>query len=476
MLPSSNTNNGSQNKTSTSGNACIFVANLPQGMSNFHLAYALLDTFSTIISVVCPTNATLNATSSANNSNYCGNNEGFPSVKAIKASRDGAQRPFGFLELDSAETAARIMDYARRKPIWLAGRRLRVELAKQQWRYRILTTTDAGNNQSDQNNAVGSNDDGEWVIRQALPNLPGDALRRAGPRNFVLRVDCEPLSEALQAEWSKSLGWQISSLGGIGQTSAASSDSYLNTRSSGLVHLAVPPRPHQLLNHPHQPINYHQFQHPGLFMPPPFIHPIPPFNLPPPPPHHFMCNSAINNNSNNTAFFGHQQPTLQQHQNSQTNHINQTINGNSGSSLVVAPCEELHLPSSDVPNNAGATKEKPHGMHPGDIYVGRLNSQSVTLEALQSKFEPYGPIAYIRLHNRLARSVADGVPIDAWALIRFVRGAEDASRAISCEHQVIWHGQAMKCEKARPAPSANNHSGNNSSNNMNGNQGSINDN
>ena len=83
------------------------------------------------------------------------------------------------------------------------------------------------------------------------------------------------------------------------------------------------------------------------------------------------------------------------------------------------------------------------------LFVGRLNGQRVTLALLREHFSVHGTIRYLRLYSRGAVGY-DGVPLDAYAFIRYVSSASVAS-AIGTEHGRAWLGQAIKCEHARPA-------------------------
>lgn len=83
------------------------------------------------------------------------------------------------------------------------------------------------------------------------------------------------------------------------------------------------------------------------------------------------------------------------------------------------------------------------------LFVGRLNGQAVTLPTLHEHFARHGPLTFIRLYNRGAIGW-DGVPLDAYAFIRFAQPLS-VERAIKEEHGRVWLGQAIKCEHARPA-------------------------
>jgi len=85
------------------------------------------------------------------------------------------------------------------------------------------------------------------------------------------------------------------------------------------------------------------------------------------------------------------------------------------------------------------------------VFVGRLNGQYVTLAQLHEKFRRYGQIGFIRLYNRGVVGF-DGVPLDAYAFIKYIDGKGDpVGQAIAEEHGKAWLGQAIKCEQARPA-------------------------
>jgi hypothetical protein len=82
------------------------------------------------------------------------------------------------------------------------------------------------------------------------------------------------------------------------------------------------------------------------------------------------------------------------------------------------------------------------------LFAGRLNGQLVTIPLLHNLFAPHGTIHYIRLYNRGAVGL-DGVPLDAYAFIRF--HDPDALVSAMIEHGRVWLGQAIKCEHARAA-------------------------
>ena len=80
------------------------------------------------------------------------------------------------------------------------------------------------------------------------------------------------------------------------------------------------------------------------------------------------------------------------------------------------------------------------------IFVGRLNAEQVTEEALRQHFSAYGAIKNLELVNR---KVHLGVSVDAFCFITFER-EEDAANAIAKENGQVWLGQAMRCSYAKP--------------------------
>lgn len=153
-------------------------------------------------------------------------------------------------------------------------------------------------------------------------------------------------------------------------------------------------------------------------------------------------NAVINNNGN-----GDNSP------NNNSNNIiisNGLVMGGGGmtpNSPPSHPHTPLHI--TPLPMHQDPLHTALHGTMSGDIYIGRLNSRSVTTADLSTLFSQYGHIIYIRLYNRLAIGI-DGVPIDSHAFVRFADGTgRAAERAIREQDKQTWMGQTIKVEKAR---------------------------
>lgn len=77
----------------------------------------------------------------------------------------------------------------------------------------------------------------------------------------------------------------------------------------------------------------------------------------------------------------------------------------------------------------------------GEVYVGRLCGWRVNRDLLKERFGQYGQLAYVRLFNRGV--VKADAPVDAFAHIGFVAGAEPALRAVALEDGQCWLGQVI---------------------------------
>ena len=305
---------------------CLFIANLPQEMTNESLAYALLEVFTSCLEqIVLPTDTP---------------NVQQQLIKSVKASRDARGRPFGFIEFCQKEQAEAMLSYAQQSLIWMSSRRLRIEAARRQLRFKLHIPV--------RDQAI--------VWYELCMEIPASDLRFVAEEDgyMVLVVKFEPGREtALIRDW-ESRGWFVTRMSDS-SSACTMRGNPLSMRSSGLVQLVLTP-----------PLK---------------------------------------------------------------------------KKVLAAPCEELNL---FKPVEAISTA---HGMHPGDIYVGRLNSRLATTACLAEHFGRHGKLVYVKLYNRMAVGL-DGVPIDAHAFLRFeVQSA--AEQAIQSENHQTWLGQIIKCEKAR---------------------------
>lgn len=360
---------------------CLFVANLPQDLSNSQLAYALFETFHAMLGAVC------SGSSGA--------------MRSIKASRDSRMRPFGFVEFDSASTAEAILECARRLPIWMSGRKLRIEPARSQHRLKIRVpleeSTDVFREQAKIYQELCGAISPQYI--RVLPPQSGP-----GGMCLVYVVKFDRPNEELVCSWS-SRRWQVQRM----TDGSLADNASLNTRNSGLVHLVIP--------------------------------------------------ENWQGNLGNGAFSSsmHQQPAHNYYHHHYYHPM--TIISTPPASPDTPPFEELNLQASNRLASCSESSGAAHGSLPGDIYVGRLNSRQVTTGELAERFGVHGKLAYVRLYNRLAVGVDGGkelfrihyllVPIDSHAFIRF-NEASAAESAIEGQNRATWHGQTIKCEKARP--------------------------
>lgn len=79
-------------------------------------------------------------------------------------------------------------------------------------------------------------------------------------------------------------------------------------------------------------------------------------------------------------------------------------------------------------------------LKPYTLFVGRLNSQQVTLELIKERFSPYGCIAYIRLFMRGMFGL-DGVPLDSYAFIIYQHSIKDDCTARSAAVEAAINDQ-----------------------------------
>jgi RNA recognition motif-containing protein len=322
----------------------------------------------------------------------------FGPVLSVKASRDHRGRPFGFVEYESTTAAASALAYA--PYLTIDSRRIRVEPAKRQRKLCIkvrvngdsplelhLEATRAALQQyvTDESFKLSlqGSQDAEWALLGDAPT--GENVIAA----VVKFEDPDQARIAYEAwrtahpEWT--LTWINMDRSAFGS----------NVRNSGLVQLV-----------PGDGGGYHV----SRFSPPPFV---------------FEGGIGLGG-----VISGSPMPVVPRYTPS---YEEETVSDMEAESLSM---ESLTLDERDVSEWLGRT-----------LFVGRLNSQQVTIPLLKEHFAKHGPIRYIRLFNRGAVGY-DGVPLDAYAIIRFI-SSDSMLTALEREHGTAWLGQTMKCDYAR---------------------------
>lgn len=173
----------------------IFVANLCHYLNNPELACALYSLF-----------------------------RPFGALRSIKASRDPAGRPFGFIEFYEADDCKQAL--AQNLMLQLGGRPLRMERARRQLKITLKYTGEGTMEQKKRLESV--------VATQHRMSIVQDP----GGLSAIVRVDktamAKELFQKLAKLFTEEQGWRVSWMNGD-ETGASS------IRSSGLVHLVFPP-------------------------------------------------------------------------------------------------------------------------------------------------------------------------------------------------------------------------------------------
>lgn len=422
------------------------AASLPQRMTNEDLALSLLNIF-----------------------------RPFGSVTSVKASRDPKGRPFGFVEFSSSAAATSALAYAA--CLTLDSRRIRVEPARRQRKLcikqRLSGSMTVERALEGMRKALGrwvqegdfklSVQGGEETERWLGEHREAEQVVAA-----IVKFEAPERAKQAYSQWRmEHPEWSLFWIN-LDRTAVGS-----NVRNSGLVQLvpapdgSVFPGGVNRLSPGYAFLNYPLSRYASL-------------SPPPPPPSTLFTNPSYSQSQSNAQSQSQSQSTAHtpahHHAHVHVHAHNSTTNGGVGLALYSPPSPPLPmLPPRFTPHYEEASYETSDlarelgKLHLGEedpkrasdeidveewlgstLFVGRLNGQSVTLALLHSHFTPHGRILHIRLYNRGAVGL-DGVPLDAYAFIRF---EEDAAvvAAIEGEHGRAWLGQAIKCEPARKGP------------------------
>lgn len=402
-----------------SSDYCLFIANLPQRMTNEELAYAIYTMF-----------------------------KPFGAIQSVKASRDQRGRPYGFVEYVNDSGCQAALNYGPH--LTLDGRRIRVEQAKRQRKlcvkYRFAPdeplefalekmrkvlqamVPDEDFKLSLQSSALQAQVAASLFLSppspDAIANHPQDIV--AAIIKFESVEAARQVHDRLKEEHPEwMLTWINMDRSALGS----------NIRNSGLVQL-VPTREGSII--------IPAVTSPSLsggFIPryasPPFA-----YSMPDP-----AYSSVHASNLISPAGFYPLQPTA-------TTAISPVpILPGGGYTQICFEEEEFDCAREEesiirkMSNFSLEEEEDMQGWVGSTLFVGRLNGQAATISLLKEHFTTYGPISYIRLYNRGLIGF-DGVPIDAYAFIKY-DGRDAVEGAIKAEHGKAWLGQAIKCEHAR---------------------------
>lgn len=346
----------------------------------------------------------------------------FGLVTSVKASRDHRGRPFGFIEFATGDAANSALQYAPQ--LSLDGRRIRVEGARRQ--RKLCVKVPLGEHQTVELALEKlrlalvqrvAEEDFKLTVQSALQPTANDVIETAPlTETFVAAIvkfeDCAKAKEAIDAWRSAHPDWSLTWIN-LDRTSLGS-----NIRNSGLVQL-VPAADGSLYL-------------PRPISPPPLSQSI--FSSPTWP---TLFNSQMMLSGMASPF---RYPA-----NYEDVTYESVIEGDNGSGCGGGGGGD----GAEGIEEDDQCKTDPKSILKYTLFVGRLNSQAITLEQLHARFVLHGSISFIRLYNRALVGL-DGVPVDAYAFIRY-RQLESVRLAVQNEHGKVWLGQAIKCEPARSA-------------------------